>query len=338
MSEFGPTPSEMGIEEPQVEIESIYDAFDSKAFIPEKPLVTPQEGFHLRVEPDDELPAYFEENSDISKTIKPFLLALAGARSVFGSAENPEEYHAWSQWVNVHLLPRFGGQKHLQFEVVGRNARGETWAQPIDYPKTEDFDNQPSVVIEEAHMFQRELPKNAVNIANETGDVILFRDEDIRTDIQTNDKTIFRFGNYEVMAAKANPHVEEGGLHLWINSNLQEKAEGVQSNIKNGVEQFIIASAVAKSLYKKLGRAIEIHFSGNWGLPIEGHWKENLSAHANLYAAPSGVENVELPPRPQYQRPEIPESTREEMEIALRENMQELLTPFANKSLMEIVK
>lgn len=317
-----PTPEELK------QNEIFFQASESKIIIPEKNLVRPSEGVHLRVEPNNEQLPYFNPDAKIANSLNPFLVAVGTARSVFGNP-GKEDYYYWSQWVNLHCLPRFGGQNHLQFEVIGRNARGETWAQPVDYPKSEEFD--PSfVVLGEMNTIREQLPNYLTEIKDEIQNVILFDKPDSAAQIEPNDKTIFQFQNFEIMMAKANPHVEKGGLHLWVHAHIDKNAEGVQSDIKNGVEQFIIASAVAKSIYSEMGIPIEIHFSGNWGLPTEGHWEENLSAHANLYGAPPGKENVELPPRPTYQRPEIPEETRQKTKQALEKHMTEYLKEFIN--------
>lgn len=314
---------------------AFFEGLESKVMVPEKTLVKPYEGVHLRIEPDEEKLPYFNPEAKISESLKPFLIAVATARSVF-SDPSREDYDYYSQWVNLHCLPRFGGQNHLQFEVIGRNARGETWAEPVDYPKSENFD--PSYVsLGEMRMIKDELPKYLQEVTDEAQSVTLFDKSGSEEQIQPNEKTIMQFQNFEIIAPRDNPHVEEGGLHIWINAHVDKNAEGVQSDVKNGVEQFILASAVAKSIYQEMGVMIEIHFSGNWGLPTEGHWRENLSTHANLYGAPPGKENVDLPPRPQYERPAIPEETRQRIKEALQKHMTEYLNEFVGQSFESII-
>lgn len=327
MSEFpSPTPEALKPEE------IFFRGLESKVTVPEKTLVEPHEGVHLRIEPDKEELPYFNPEAKISNSLHPFLVAIATARSVFGKP-GTEDYYYWSQWVNLHCLPRFGGQNHLQFEVIGRNAAGETWAKPVDYPKSEQF-NPSSVVLGEMSVIKEQLPNSLEDVKKEAQSVTLFDKPDSADQIEPGDKTIFQFQNYEIMMPKANPHVEEGGLHLWVHAHIENKAEGVQSEVKNGVEQFVIASAIAKSIYAEIGVPIEIHFSGNWGLVPKNepgeNWQEHLSAHANLYGRPPGKENVELPPRPDYQRPEIPEETRQKTKEALEKHMLEYLDEFIN--------
>lgn len=326
----------------------LFHGFGSRVITPEKPLVPTNEGTHLRVVPDQEMPPYFKEECKIKDTIRPFLTALATARAMFGDPEDPNEFHYWNQWVNVHLLPRFGGKENLQIEVVGRNARGKTWAEPINYPKLEEYE-QNSIVQEEQGMLERNIPKRAQEIANEADETRLFDDQN---EYETQEKTIFSFQNFEVMMAASNPHVEKGGLHLWIHANNRQNKEGVQSDVKNGVEQFIVAQSVAKAVYQELGVPIEIHFSGNWGLPsykqqeekvakgadpIQNYYQENLSAHANLYGAPPETDRVDLPERPVYERPEISQETRQKVKIALEKNLPGLLNEFTNKTITEAV-
>lgn len=313
--------------------EIFFQGLESEVIVPEKTLVKPYEGAHLRIKPDQEQLPYFNPEAKIAPSLKPFLTAIATARSVF-SDPSREDYYYYSQWVNLHCLPRFGGQNHLQFEVIGRNARGETWAQPVDYPKSEDFD--PSVVsLDEMKMVRDELPDKLQEVVDESQSITLFDKPGSEEQIQPVERTIMQFQNYDVVAPQGNPHVEEGGLHLWIYAHMDKNVEGVQSDVKNGVEQFIVASAVAKSIYQEMGVPIEIHFSGNWGLPIEGHWSENLSAHANLYGASPGKENVELPPRPQYQNPTIPEETRQKAKEALEKHMATYLNEFVKQPLSQ---
>lgn len=331
MSEFEPV-GEHALEGNKEVSESIFDTPETRVVMPEKPLVPPQEGTHLRVLPTVEQKPYFDPNSSIRESLPVFVEAVAAARAVFGSTEDEDNYY-WSQWVNVHLVPRFGGREHLQIEVVGRNARGDTWAQPIDYPKEELYPSFPTVQ-QEREMLARELPKQTTAVNAEIASQTLFNQDNYQG--KPGEKTIFAFQNYEVMMARENPHVEEGGLHLWVHANTPEHHEGVQSNLHHGVEQFIVASSVAKSIYSELGVPIEIHFSGNWGLPTAGHWKENLSAHANLYGAPPGQERVALPPRPGYERPTIPEATREQVAQALQTNMQKYLQEFIGMSLADM--
>lgn len=313
--------------------EVFFQGLESKVTVPEKTLVHPYEGVHLRIEPDDEKLPYFDPEAKISESLQPFLTAVATARSVF-SDPSREDYNYYSQWVNLHCLPRFGGQEHLQFEVIGRNARGETWAQPVDYPKSEDFEPSP-VVLDEMKMVRDELPGMLQEVTKEAQTVTLFDRTGSEGQIQPVERTIMQFQNYDIVAPQGNPHVKEGGLHLWIYAHMEGHAEGVQSDVKNGVEQFIVASAVAKSIYQEMGVPIEIHFSGNWGLPTEGHWSENLSAHANLYGAPPGKENVELPPRPQYENPAIPEETRTKAKEALEKHLSTHLNEFINQPLSQ---
>jgi hypothetical protein len=333
--ENGPNESDRNFKAPEVikQEEIFFQGLESKVTIPEKTLVHPYEGIHLRIEPDEEQLPYFNPEAKISKSLASFLVAMATARSVF-SDPSREDYYLYSQWVNLHCLPRFGGQNYLQFEVIGRNARGETWAQPVDYPKSESFDPPTYVVLDEMLMIKDELPKDLQEVTSEAQSVTLFDKEESEQQIQPNEKTIMQFQNFEIIAPRENPHVKEGGLHLWINAHLDKNAEGVQSDVKNGVEQFILSSAVAKSIYQELGIPIEIHFSGNWGLVPKNepgeHWQEHLSAHANLYGAPPGQENVELPPRPNYQNPDIPEVTRQKIKEALEKHLSNYLEEFVN--------
>lgn len=318
--------------------EIFFEGLESEVTVPEKTLVKPYEGVHLRIEPKTEQKPYFDPNARIIDSLKPFLLAMASARAVFGEPGS-EDYYQWSQWVNLHGLPRFGGQNHLQFEVIGRNARGQTWAQPLDYPKSEDFD--PSYVnLGEMRMIRDTLPEELQEVVSESQSIVLFDKSGSEQQITPDEKTIMQFQNYEIMMAKANPHVEEGGLHLWINAHAEKNAEGVQSDVKNGVEQFILASVVAKSIYQELGVPIEIHFSGNWGLVPKNepgeNWQEHLSAHANLYGAPPGKEGVELPPRPNYQRPEMPEESRQKVKAALEKHLQTYLQDFVGFQLKSL--
>jgi len=315
--------------------EVIFDNDEIRLVLPEKPLVAPEEGVHVRVEPKEAQKPYFDPEAKIGESLETFKSALAAARSVFGSQEQGDNYF-WSQWVNVHLVPRFGGQNQLQVEVIGRNARGETWAQPVDYPEGEEYQKNP-IVREEIEMIKREMLQNNRDIDNEISNEPIFNNEDYSG--EPDEKTIYTFQNYEVRMARENPHVNEGGLHLWVHANTKEdeKYEGVQSGLRHGIEQFIIASAVAKSVYQELGVPIEIHFSGNWGLPVRGHWKENLSAHANLYGAPSSEEGAKLPPRPGFERPTIPEETRQKARQALEVNMAKYLNEFVGANLNQLL-
>lgn len=327
----------------------LFHGFESKVICPEKPLVPTNEGTHLRVVPDKEMPPYYEEECDIKDTIKPFLTALATARAMFGDPKKREEYHYWNQWVNVHLLPRFGGKETFQIEVIGRNARGNTWAKPIDYPKLEEYD-QRSIVKEEQEMLERNIPKRAKEIVEEAAETKLF-DED--GEHESPEKAIFSFQNLDIMMPKENPHVNEGGLHLWVHNSSKQKHEGVQSSVKNGLEQFLVAQSIAKVVYKATGTPIEIHFSGNWGLPShfqqeekvakgadpsDNYYAENLSAHANLYGAPPETDRVDLPERPVYERPEIPGATRQKIKDALENDLPAMLSQFTNKTVAELTQ
>lgn len=314
--------------------EIFFEGLESKVTVPEKSLVPPQEGFHLRVEPKIEQPPYFMKEAKINESLKTFMLAIATARSVFGSPQDRENYYQWNQWVNVHLLPRFGGQGHMQIEVIGRNARGNTWAKPVEYPQSEEFDPS-SVVIDEAKTAQRTLPDYTAEVSSQAKDIILF--DQPESEDEPGSTAIYHFQNYQVLMPKENPHVEESGLHVWIAGKYPKEIEGVQADLKSGVEQFILASAVAKSIYETTGRMIEIHFSSNWGLPTKGHWSENLGVHANMYAAPPGKESVGLPPRPGYERPPVSEETRQQIEQALEQNMPQYLDEFINENLQEVM-
>ncbi len=326
----------------------ICEGFESRVTSPEKPLVHPHEGVHLRVSPNEDLSPYFDENCPIENTLLPFLTAMAAARSVFGDPADSDEYHYFEQWVNVHLVPRFGGCNKFQIEVIGRSARGDTWAQPVGYPKSEEYEQSP-VVREEQEMIKKMMPSMLNEIAQEAKDVTLF---DGQSEKESHDLAIFHFQNFEIMMAKKNPHVEEGGLHLWVHANNGGSHEGVQSDVKNGVEQFILAEAISKVIYKELGVPIEIHFSGNWGLPTwqqqfeavangkdpgKNYYGENLSAHANLYGAPPETDRVDLPPRPVYERPTMPDATREKVKQALADYMPAILDNYTGKKLTEIV-
>jgi hypothetical protein len=329
------------------EEKELFHGFESKVISPLKPLVPTNEGTHLRIIPDTEITPYFEEGCDIKKTIRPFLTALATARAMFGDPSEKDEYYYWNQWVNVHLIPRFGGKSNFQIEVIGRNARGDTWAEPVEYPKLEEYD-QFLIVREEQEMLEQMIPKKAQEVAVEAAGATLFDDN---KEYEAKEKTIFSFQNFEIMMPTENPHVEEGGLHLWVHANDRGQNEGVQSNVKNGLEQFIISEAIAKVIYKELGVPIEIHFSGNWGLPTHhqeeesvakgedpsgNYYGENLSAHANLYGAPPETDRADLPPRPAYERPAMPEETREKVRLALEKSLPHLLDAFLGKKVMDI--
>lgn len=318
--------------------ELLYSDGESTVIVPQKSLVEPKEGVNLTVISEKQLPPYFSPEAELSDSIHPFLVALATAKSVFG---NPEErsnqagnYHLYNQWVNVHLLPRFGGKDHFQIEIIGRNARGETWAQPVKYPKFEQFDGRP-IVAKEIQNIREEIFANAEAIREEAEQTVLF-DKEFPEGTTVSDKTIFKYKNFEIRMPNENPHVEEGGLHLWVHAHTDEKIEGVQDNVKNGIEQFLIAQAISKLIYSELSIPIEIHFSGNWGLPTEGHWEESLSAHANLYGAPPGTDRVDLPERPGYKRPEMPEETRRVIKAAIESNLPQLLAEFEGKHLREL--
>lgn len=318
----------------------IFTGMETKVVVPEKPLVSPMEGTHLRVSPSQEQGPYYDPKASIAESLRPFLTSLAVARSVFGDPTNRDEYYFWSQWVNVHLVPRFGGENHLQVEVIGRNARGDTWAQPVGYPEGEEYETHSSVQAEE-EMLAREIPKNVNNLAGEAQNITLFDRADTEGQYPPDEKTGLQFQNFDIRVPRENPHVEEGGLHFWIYAHREQGAEGVQSDVKNGVEQFILASAVAKTIFQRFGVAIEIHFSGNWGLVPKNepgeNWQERLSAHANLYGAPAGSEGVKLPPRPGYERPAVPEETRQQIIDALQQEVPNYLNEFIGKKLAEVI-
>lgn len=348
MSEIGPEFIPDNIRNETAELkegdEVIFSAGNFEVVAPKKPLVPPSEGSHFRIKSKEALPPYFSNRSNIRDTLKPYLLALATARSVFGDPEEKDN-HYWSQWVNTHLLPRFGGQEKLQVEVIGRNARGDTWAEPIDYPRQEDYEQYP-VVKEEVEATKQSLPRNWEDIKKEAADTLLFEEkkEEEAVEEVPHELAIFRFNSYEVRMPKKNPHVRLGGIHLWIHPRLKDKHEGAHSDIKEGVEQFIIATAISKVIYQGMGVPIEIHFSGNWGLATskqekEGRKiKEDLSAHANMYGAPGDKEYVELPKRPVYERPTIEEDVRGKAETLLKNTLPKYLEEFRNFSLREVLE
>lgn len=339
MSEFGPShPDELVQSEELKEKSIIFETPGQIAVIlAKKPLVPSSEGFNLTVTPEQSSKPYFDPEAKIQDSMPTFLTALATARSVFGDRNSKDEYNLYNQWVNVHLLPRFGGEKHLQIEVTGRNAAGKTWGQPIDYPKTDINYEQFPVVKQEVEMVSQLLPSQYQEILNEAQEVTLFDKPGTEGQFPPKSKTIFQYQNFEIMAPTENPHIEEGGLHFWIQANTDKKFEGVQSDVKNGLEQFILSSAVAKAIYQEFGRPIEIHFSGNWGLAMPDNPKENLSAHANLYAAPADTNRVDLPDRPGYQRPPMPEEIRQRARKALEERLPELVNQLAGRRVSEIL-
>lgn len=341
--------------------------------LPIHPLVPPDGGVNFTVIPNTETKPYFDQETPIRDTLKPFLLALATARAIIKEPGN-EKASEYSQWVNVHAIPRFGGESHLQFEVIGKNARNpKAWAMPVKYPKQEgalseeypeysrygdmipqdDGVNYASfpVVKEEIEQVIKQLENREAEIISSSKEITIF-DGDIPENVVYNPQAIFKYKNFEINMPMKNPHVKEGGLHLWIHELTGKKAEGVQSDVKNGLEQFILASIVAKCIYQKLGRAIEIHFSGNWGLPTslqqeeavasgkdpEGQYiKENLSAHANLYAAPIGINRVELPERPIYRNPDTSEDEKDRVQQALNEGFEGYIKEFENRKVNEII-
>jgi len=369
MSETLMFPHEMESAEPGSTVLS--ESENGKVLLPAVPLVPPDGGVNITVIPAREIKPYFDPESNIEDSLPPFLLSLAAARAVIFEPDS-KKVSKFSQWVNVHAIPRFGGEDHLQFEVTGKNARNEkAWAMPVKYPKEElvlaeeypgytawaetarrlgkaKYDAYP-VVIEEIEQIGSQIPSRERDILQESKGMTLFNQEPEEGEA-TDDKCIYVYKNFQIMMAKQNPHVLEGGLHLWVHESSGRKTEGVQSDVKDALEQFILASAIAKSVYAETGRKIEIHFSSNWGLPTQlqqqeaeaggrdpgkSYYRENLTTHANLYAAPPGTDRVDLPERPVYSNPEIPEETRQQIKIALEKHLLHYLGPFENKQMFE---
>jgi len=351
----------------------LYSSKLGRVMLPTHPLVPPDGGVNLTVIPTEEKEPYYEPNAPIEASLPPFLLSLAAARAVITDPESGR-YSKFSQWVNVHAIPRFGGETALQFEVTGKDAMNDpAWAMPVKYPKGEgaideeypgyskygeltqasekvDYGMYP-VVKEEIDQIRGQLAKCEEDILKEADNAVLFEGEAPEVPRQ-EDKILLVYKNFEIMMAKANPHVEEGGLHLWVREASGRQTEGVQSDVHNALEQFIMAEAISKAIYKGLGRKIEIHFSSNWGLATErqqqeavargkdpegNYIKESLSAHANLYAAPPDKDYVNLPERPAYTNPEIPEETRQRTKAALEQYLPGYLTPFEHKKASELI-
>lgn len=351
----------------------LHNSENGKVLLPAAPLVPPDGGVNLTVIPSSEIGPYFSPDTQIGDTLPAFLASLATARAIMFEPSS-KKVSKYSQWVNVHAIPRFGGESHLQFEVIGKNAMNEkAWAMPVKYPKEEgtideeypgyskwgvagkkiegiNYEMYP-VVTEEIDQIKSQLAQRENDVTNESQNVTLF-DEETPAETQHDEKCILTYKNFDIMMAKANPHVKEGGLHLWVNETSKRKTEGVQSDMKNAFEQFILASAIAKSIFAETGRKIEIHFSSNWGLPshlqqeeaiAQGkdpeakYIKESLTAHANLYAAPPEIDWVDLPERPIYSNPEIPQQTREIIQAALEQNLTGYLQPFENKKISEVM-
>ena len=371
MAETISYPYEMESVEPGSTI--LISSENGRVLLPAVPLVPPDGGVNLTVVPAEETGPYFAPETKIDDTLEPFLLSLAAARSVMLEPDS-QKVSRYCQWVNVHAIPRFGGEEQLQFEVIGKNAKNpKAWAMPPKFPKEEsslaeeypgytqwedaarrvgtvDYDSFP-VVQEEIEQIKSQIPDRERDILEETKGVTLF-DQKADENEAVDDKCIFRFRNFQIMMAKQNPHVKEGGLHLWVHESSGRKAEGVQSDVKNALEQFIISSAIAKSVYAETGRKIGINFMGNWGLPNrlqqeeavnqgrdpeKNYYREILTAHANLYAAPPDVDRVDLPERPVYSNPEIPEDTRQTIKSALDQHLLSYLQPYENKKMSEII-
>lgn len=345
---------------------------NGRVLLPAMPLVPPDGGVNLTVIPSTEIGPYFSPDTQISDTLPAFLTSLAAARAIIHEPDS-EKVSRFSQWVNVHAIPRFGGEGHLQFEVTGKNAMNEeAWGMPVKYPKEEGaideeypgysqwgiagkkiegvkYDMYP-VVVEEIGQIKSQMAQRESDIVKESESVTLF-DEETPEGIEHDEKCMFTFRNFDIIVSRANPHVKEGGFQLCVVETSKRKTEGVQSNVKNALEQFIISSAIAKCIFQAMGRKIEIHFSSNWGLPthlqqeeaiLQGkdpganHIKEILGAHANLYAAPPEVDRVELPERPIYSNPDIAEETREAVRVALEDNLIGYLRPFENKKVLDV--
>lgn len=314
----------------------IYEDADDVVILPQKPLVPPTEGTNLTVVKKEPTKPYFDPQAEIAPTLSTFMKSLALGRASLGLES--DDRHRYSQWVNIHLLPRFAGQKQLQVEVTGRNARGDTWAQPIKYPEHEANYDQFPIVRQEIETIKNQFEGYWQTVQEEAEDLTLFdNDGDFE---KTDQSTIFQFQNFEVKLVSDNPHVREGGLHLWVQANYPEgkKPEGAHSDIKDGLEQFIIAQAVAKSVYQCIGRPLEIHFSGNWSLPIRGHWKHDPSTHANLYVAAPDEEGAKLPPRPGFVNPELSPEIKEKITRELPELMSSYLNEFSHKDLNQLLE
>lgn len=321
--------------------EVILETKSSMVLIPQKPLVPPEEGINLSVVKTVDSQPYFLPETKIEDSFEPLIAAIATARSVFGES-GTDDYHKYSQWVNVHYLPRFGGDEKMQIEVIGRNARGRDWAKPVKYPQNVDYEQYP-VIKSEIEMIRNLAPKIFDELISESQEVTLF-DQERPESAKDDPKTLVSFGKFDIRAARETPHVEEGGLHLWVHqwkTEGEDSPEGMQSRLKYGVEQSIVAQAVAKAIYQELGIPVEIHFSGNWGLPSRANgFQESLSAHANIYGAPPGKDFVALPERParegsEYLRPNIPEETREKLREALEKHFLTYAEEFKGKKLSE---
>lgn len=364
-------PHEMESTEPGSTV--LAESENGKVLLPAVPLVPPDGGVNVTVIPAKEIKPYFDPESNIEDSLPPFLLSLAAARAVIFEPDS-NKVSKFSQWVNVHALPRFGGESHLQFEVTGKNAMNEkAWAMPVKYPKGEGTIDEEypgysrwgiagkkiegvkyemfPVVIEEIEQIKSQLVQRENDIVDEAQNVILFNEETTE-DIKHDEKCMFTFRNFDIIVSKANPHVKKGGFQLCVVETGKKKTEGVQSDVKNALEQFIISSAIAKCIFQAMGRKIEIHFSSNWGLPthlqqqeavLQGkepgvnHMKEILGAHANLYAAPPETNIVELPERPIYSNPEVASEDREIVRSALEKYLLDYLKPFENKKISEVI-
>lgn len=342
---------------------TIYHGRLGKAIVPSRPLIPPDGGVNLTVVPNREIGPYFSPKTEISDTIPPFLLSLATARAVVSDPKGGR-VSRYSQWVNVDMMPRFGGEDHFQAEVIGKNAMNESaWAMPTKYPKGEGtvgeqypgYSNFPShsyesddtsqtfpVVEEEIRQISQLLPSKESEILAEAGEAVLFSGE-FSEDFKYHENAILRYRNYEVVFVEKGPHVKEGGLHFWIHKLAGEHAEGVQDNVKNGLEQFILATIVSKAVYRATKRIVQIRFMGNWGLPTplqqkealargkdpsQNYINENLSAHANLYVPPIGEEHVELPERPVYENPDVADGQKKIIEDAIIDDFQRYITEF----------
>ena len=244
---------------------------------PERPLTSKKEGLHLRLVLRENLPPVWDRKTDIKKILQGYGISVGVAKVLAESGISGTNF-----WANIQLNGEWGGQFEPVIDIFGRSIEspqgGETWAQPVKMPNSDNLPYQEMTEVEKARfkrLFKSYLPLWEKEMKN----VDLYSDEKLGEypDCEKLPENLRSSGIAWVSTSYYIDHADRVQLPQsgWLGIHRRPDAIKLRKpwqNLKQALEMMGVDITVLQLLWERgiiPGNRpnFGIHYSGNWALP-----------------------------------------------------------------------
>ncbi len=276
----------------------------TRIFYPENPLVSAQEGIHLRIESKD-VPLHPKTPAEWKGFLETWAIAIGSGKVI---SEGRALDDMWQSFID---RTEYSPDDHLVIDVIGRNPTGKSWAKTAPLPDA-DYDNRnarlPSKKVQEfGETLQRYFRRfwlphvQKVDLFSQEMNVDLPGSEGFNKKFQNNTALPFPWqseplfvSNYIDAVAILHPHLKSG-LHIYI--GVANAPHRPWNDLPRALQAVGLAEATAQ-VFEEIqvnGQAIAAETS----VRITGSWYRGFK---DLASDPDFVENFGRVPTKWFKR------------------------------------